>query len=491
LWSTVAYYKEDTEEKPALLTPTSRVVGMFEYLCGAYPLRKDIKQIIYERCKPAPGVTYEEAERDVYKAFTNGKHTETQFFTATIGRRLRTIEKYDDNGTLLNTTLFDDAGQLFRITIWDAKNQKFHPTEYYFSPDKKIRIQASYIWEPYMTSSTDLNLSAERDFNRPTQYVLFDKNEKQRKTVNSYLELIAYCLDDIAAAEPNINFIVTAEASVYAAGVALAKSRNVVKSCLFHDQFLEDGNNLNSSPKIFFQSLCENRDLFDGLIFLTDSEKNDFAAKYGDSDKYYVIPHAYAEALPPIPFNRRDGRKIVILARWAPQKRIEAAVDIFSIVAKQLDDVTLYIYGDSQYEESEANVKKQIEYLGLENRIYINRATDKPAQVFSSAAMFMMTSSHEGLPLTLMESVCNGCPAFAFDIKYGPSDIIRDGETGFLFADGDVKAYALKMVEFLSDADMRRRMSENCYADAERFGRERFLNNWEKFINDMCERERK
>jgi poly(glycerol-phosphate) alpha-glucosyltransferase len=89
-----------------------------------------------------------------------------------------------------------------------------------------------------------------------------------------------------------------------------------------------------------------------------------------------------------------------------------------------------------------------------------------------------MTSFAEGFGLGVSESVCNGCPAMAFDIKYGPSDIIKDGETGFLIPRFDKNLYASKLTELLKDVELQRTMSENCYADAERFGTEAFLESW-------------
>ena len=489
VWVRMAYLQSDWEDKPASLTHNACVVGMFEYLCDAYPLRKDIKTVVYKRCEPISGATYEEVEPNVYKVFMNGLHTETQSFNVSNGR-LRTVERFNGSGVRINTTCFDDAGQIFRITVWDAKNPEFHPVEYYFSPEKKIRIQASYVWEPDIARVIDPFLILENDHNRPAQYILFDENEKPRKTIDSFFGLIAYCLDEMAAAKPDKKLVVVAEVPVHAKGIVLAKSRNIAKCCLFHNSFLENPNDINSSPPLVFRGLCENRKTFDGMIFLTNAERDDFAEKFESSDRYYVIPHAYADALAPVPFAKRDGRKVVIVARFDPVKRIEAAICIFKSVANMLDGVTLDIYGSGNNESDAENIKNHITSLGLGDRVFMKGPTSDPAAVFSSAAMSMMTSSSECLPLTLMESICNGCPAFAFDIKYGPSEIIKEGITGFIVQDNDAEAYTLKMIEFLSDENMRRTMSENCYADAKRFGRERFLKNWEEFINDMCERER-
>jgi len=44
------------------------------------------------------------------------------------------------------------------------------------------------------------------------------------------------------------------------------------------------------------------------------------------------------------------------------------------------------------------------------------------------------------------------------------------------------------MIEFFNSVDMQRLMSENCYADAKRFGTEKFLNNWYEMTKTLHER---
>jgi len=114
--------------------------------------------------------------------------------------------------------------------------------------------------------------------------------------------------------------------------------------------------------------------------------------------------------------------------------------------------------------------------------------TDEPLAVFNTAVVFMMTSIAEGFGLTLMESICNGCPAFALDIKYGPSDIIEEGRTGFLFPRFGKDEFARKIVEYLEDVNMQKEMSINCYEAASGFGTDKFLDNWYKLTETLYER---
>jgi poly(glycerol-phosphate) alpha-glucosyltransferase len=176
-----------------------------------------------------------------------------------------------------------------------------------------------------------------------------------------------------------------------------------------------------------------------------------------------------------VDFNKSDRKNAVIIARLDPLKRISCAVDIFSIVVKEIPDAKLEIYGRGPEEK---RLEEQIKKHGLEKNVYLRGYTDTPLPIFKSAAMSVFTSAAEGFGLTLVESICNGCPAFAFDIKYGPSEIISDSQTGYLIPRFDKEEYANKIISFYRDKSLQKLMSENCYKESNRFSTETFLNNW-------------
>jgi len=154
-------------------------------------------------------------------------------------------------------------------------------------------------------------------------------------------------------------------------------------------------------------------------------------------------------------------------------------MDIFDSVVKKLPDAILEIYGRGPEEEK---LRDRIKKLGLEKNVFLMGYTDKPLVAFNTAVLSIVTSKAEGFGLTLMESICNGCPVFAFDIKYGPSEIIEDGLTGFLFPRFDVEDFAAKVVEYLKDKDMQRAMIGNCYEAASKFNSDKLLESWYKMI---------
>ena len=49
-----------------------------------------------------------------------------------------------------------------------------------------------------------------------------------------------------------------------------------------------------------------------------------------------------------------------------------------------------------------------------------------------------------------MESISENCPTISYDINYGPSEIIVNGENGYLIKANDIDAFAKAMIKLRS-----------------------------------------
>lgn len=68
---------------------------------------------------------------------------------------------------------------------------------------------------------------------------------------------------------------------------------------------------------------------------------------------------------------------------------------------------------------------------------------------------------YEGCPFSIMESIMYGTPVVASRLG-GMSELIKDGETGFLFEAGDTDDFSQKINAILNDNELANKMSENC-----------------------------
>jgi len=70
--------------------------------------------------------------------------------------------------------------------------------------------------------------------------------------------------------------------------------------------------------------------------------------------------------------------------------------------------------------------------------------------------------------LNVLEAAACGTPTVAYGVA-GLCDSVRDGVTGFLARNGDVRDLANKIIRILEDEALRERLSRNCLKYARQF----------------------
>jgi len=413
------------------------------------------------------GKRYVKTSDNSYDVFEGDILIRQEFYTGYSGS-LRMIRHYK-NGRKENDFGYDDQGYLSFIRKYNLDNDEDYCVEYY-TTDGNLCIEAFY--------------NSGEDGSELEKLIVYNASGAVVKECADHAELAALCITEIISSD-KFYIVVVEDGLMSKAAAILENGKNVARGIVVHNIFSNDAYNLSSEPQLYYEYLCKNPEKFEAVVFLTEGARDDFISKYGDIQNTFVIPHPYPHEIIRTDFDKRNHRKSVIIARLVPEKQINLAIDIFRIVVDKMPEMSLEIYGRGSEED---RLNEQIRKLGLENNVFLMGYTDDALGAFRSAALSMMTSWAEGFGLTISESICNGCPAFAFDIKYGPSDIIKDGETGFLFPRFDVDRFAGKMIEYLGDVDMQRIMSKNCYVDAPEFSTDRFLEKWFKMSEMLCDR---
>lgn len=82
----------------------------------------------------------------------------------------------------------------------------------------------------------------------------------------------------------------------------------------------------------------------------------------------------------------------------------------------------------------------------------------------------------------LLEAQAHGLPMIANDVKYGPSDIIKDGVSGLLTTDGNIQQLADAMLDLLTHADKLAEFSEQAYQNATRYSEDAVFEQWQSLL---------
>lgn len=227
-------------------------------------------------------------------------------------------------------------------------------------------------------------------------------------------------------------------------------------------------------------------DDFDLVALLSRRQAQEVAELVGHRPNVVVIPNARPERASAAPTIVRPRSGGVVLAALTRRKRVQDAVRAMALANEGRETpVRLDVYGDGE-------CRAEVEALAADAPGVRLHGYDPAARQHLDGASFMMlTSRSEGFPLVLVESMAAGCLPIAYDIRYGPADLIRDGRNGFLVPEGDVAglARAVQRLEAMPAARvsaMRRRAMQA----ARDFDEERVVAKWALELERARERRR-
>jgi glycosyltransferase involved in cell wall biosynthesis len=201
---------------------------------------------------------------------------------------------------------------------------------------------------------------------------------------------------------------------------------------------------------------------FDAVVWPTAAQRADVEERFGASDVHVVVPNAVAPVASVAPLAARAPHRIVMLNRLAAGKRVDHAIRALRTVLATVPDASLEIYGDGPERE---RLHALIDEWGLAAHVVLHGVTDDPGRVLDEAAVCVSTSAFEGQGMALAEALAHGCPVIAYDVRYGPRDLLADGG-GILVPDADVTALAAAVVEVLTDIELRARLTAEAVASA-------------------------
>lgn len=217
----------------------------------------------------------------------------------------------------------------------------------------------------------------------------------------------------------------------------------------------------------------------DAMVVLTERDKRN----YENNIKKCVPVTAIANPAKKGVYSYDSESKTILSAGLLGRiKRFDLLVPIGRIVFAKHPDWKWALCGDGPERE---NLENAVREAGLaQNIIFRGSVSDMDAQ-YASAAMYVLTSEMEGLPMVLLEAKAHGLPIVSFDIQTGPSDIVRDGVNGYLVEAENTDEMADKICKLIENADLRKEFSENSELDMDRFDEKTIINQWKMIIANI------
>lgn len=222
----------------------------------------------------------------------------------------------------------------------------------------------------------------------------------------------------------------------------------------------------------------------DAVVSLTNEDLPRLAAL---SRSAHVIPN-YLGAVQPGPFEGRD-KILLTIGHLNARKGLDRLLWALKQPLLQHPDWTLVVVGGGEKGHVDWGymdyVAVLLKVLRLEGRVEFHAATTRIDPWYRRAALYVMGSRQEGLPMVLIEAKAHGLPVVAFDCPTGPKEIIRHGVDGFLIPP-DSQAFGDAAAALMADPELRRRMGDAAVQDCrQRFSAEGILPRWRALIDGL------
>lgn len=162
----------------------------------------------------------------------------------------------------------------------------------------------------------------------------------------------------------------------------------------------------------------------DHVIVISNVIKKLIADKYGRTEGVSLVYNGV-----PVPdvcryeeyfteLGIQPGRYILGMCRFVPEKRLDDLVCAFSRLKEQgriAADMRLVLAGDTDFEDDYSrSLKKQAAEAGVVLTGFIKGK--KLSSLLSNCALYVLPSSHEGLPIALLEAMSYGAKVVVSDI---------------------------------------------------------------------------
>ncbi|MEM7411690.1 MAG: glycosyltransferase family 4 protein [Myxococcota bacterium] len=216
------------------------------------------------------------------------------------------------------------------------------------------------------------------------------------------------------------------------------------------------------------------------LVAISQSTRDDLVARGLSEDQIEVqVPGVDRPSVPAPPIAKR-APLLVYVGRLEPYKRVDLLLEAAAQLSPEIPELRVAIVGRGS---AESALRQRAGALGLADHVSFPGfvSCEERDDWLARARVCVCPSVKEGFGLTVIEANTLGTPNVVADAP-GLRDSVRPGETGFVVATQDARAYAARLRELLVDDALATRFSEAALAWSARFDWDRAASAFERTL---------
>lgn len=179
----------------------------------------------------------------------------------------------------------------------------------------------------------------------------------------------------------------------------------------------------------------------------------------------------------------RKSKIAIAVGRLSVEKNYSSMIQAWAIVADKHPEWELHIFGKGPEQES---IIGQISEKNLIDKIKLMGVTQNIADEYKRSYIFLMTSTYEGQPMSLIEAQSYGLPAVVMETDGRMGKIVDSGKSGYVIQDRDINKMAEKVIRLIecSEEDWAKK-SAYALEIREKFNEETIMNRWMNLFHEL------
>jgi glycosyltransferase involved in cell wall biosynthesis len=152
-----------------------------------------------------------------------------------------------------------------------------------------------------------------------------------------------------------------------------------------------------------------------------------------------------------------------MVASFTAQKRHALALKICQAILAARKNVRFVFLGEGPERDG---VMRKLKEAALEEYFVLPGHVENVDEYYKAADISMFTGYNDGFGYTVLEAMSHSLPVVAF-ASGGPAEIIKDGVSGVLINETDVKKFVSSLMALIDDSERRLLMGQSAHQAVE------------------------